>query len=170
LRGASGNIALLHNLLIDFAASWSDIPERMGWGEDRRVAMHTLRGTAATLGMDEVASAAADLEGGGENVERLRVALAVVLPGLSSLPTPACEARPAEEFGPLIRELEGLLASQDFQATERFQVLRSSLISGPRDADLEQLAREVDGLNFPSAQKSLRAVKDLLSTPADGWR
>ncbi len=168
LRRTSGNVALLHSLLLDFAASWGDITERMGEGEERHIAMHTLRGTAATLGMSEVAEAAGALEAGGDDVERLRSALAAVLPGLSKLPEPEGQTRAAEAVGPLLLELEGLLASQDFDATERFEVLRSSLSSGPWDAALEQLARDVDRLDFPAAQNSLSTLKDLLPSGANG--
>ena len=168
LRRVSGNLALLRNLLLDFAASWSDSVEKLGTGEERRIAMHTLRGTAATLGMDEVAAAAGDLETGGEDIERLRRALAVVLPGLAHLPAVESEVRVAEDVGPLLSELEGLLASQDFEANERFEVLRSSLGAGPWEPALDQLARDMDRLDFPAAQNSLRALKDLLPSEAKG--
>ncbi len=170
LRRVSGNVALLRNLLVDFAASWSDVVDKMDTGEQRRIAMHTLRGTAATLGMDEVAAAAGELEGGGTDVERLARALAVVLPPLANLPALPSEDRVSEEIGPLLTELESLLASQDFDATERFEVLRSSLGQGSWQPALDQLARDVDRLDFPAAQISLRALKDLLAPEANGAR
>ena len=168
LRRVSGNVALLRNLLEDFASCWGDVVEKVGEGEERRIAMHTLRGTAATLGMDEVAAAAGELEVGGSDVERLRLALEVVLPGLAHLPTVASEARVAEEVGPLIHELEALLAAQDFDATDRFEVLRSSLGAGPWQPALDQLARDMDRLDFPAAQNSLRTLKELVPSGAKG--
>ncbi len=168
LRRLSGNVALLRELLTDFLGQWADICQRLGEGEERRVAMHTLRGAAATLGMDEVAAAAGAIETGGEDVARLSKALSVVLPALSNLPAVEVEARVAEEVGPLLLELESLLASQDFDATERFAVLRASLGDGPWAPALDQLARDVDRLDFPAAQNSLRALKDLLPSEANG--
>ncbi|MCW5871790.1 MAG: response regulator [Candidatus Eremiobacteraeota bacterium] len=168
LRRMSGNVALLRNLLLDFAATWREVVDKMGSGEERRIAMHTLRGTAATLGMDEVAAAAGELEAGGSDVERLSRALAVVLPALANLPALPSETRVAEEVGPLLVELESLLAAQDFEATERFEVLRSSLGNGSWDPNVDQLARDMDRLDFSAAQNSLRALKDLLASEAKG--
>ena len=168
LRRASGNVGLLHSLLLDFAACWHDAADKLATGEERRIAMHTLRGTAATLGMMEVAAAAGDLEAGGQDVERLRRSLAEVVPALAKLPALESEARVAEEVAPLLVELEGLLANQDFDATDRFEVLRSSLGAGAWDAALEQLARDIARLDFPAAQNSLHALKDLLPSGANG--
>ncbi|MFN8613198.1 MAG: response regulator, partial [Vulcanimicrobiota bacterium] len=168
LRRLSGNVALLRELLTDFLGQWADICQRLGQGEERRIAMHTLRGTAATLGMDEVAAAAGALENGGDDLARLSKALSVVLPALSNLPQVQVEARVAEEVGPLLVELEGLLSAQDFDATERFEVLKASLGDGPWAGALDELARDVDRLDFAAAQNSLRALKDLLPSGANG--
>jgi len=167
LRRVSGNTFLLRSLLSDFCGSWAGAATNWKSGEDCKIEMHTLRGAAATLGMDEVAEAAAELEMGGSDPSRLQRALAAVLPGLQNLPQTAPAARIAEDVPALLHELEGLLASQDFDATERFEVLRSSLGEGPWDSALEGLARDVDQLNFGAAQNSLRALKDLLPSGAN---
>ena len=167
LRRVSGNTVLLRNLLADFASSWSDAATSWEPGQDQRIKMHTLRGAAATLGMDEVAEAAGELEMGGSDPSRLHQALSAVLPGLRNLPLATPVARVAEDVPALLLELEGLLAAQDFDATERFEVLRSSLGQGPWDLAVEALARDVDRLDFGAAQNSLRALKDLLPSEAN---
>jgi HPt (histidine-containing phosphotransfer) domain-containing protein len=85
------NLPLYHRLLGRFAAEWADVVARLGpllagghIGEARRLC-HTLKGTAATLGIDGVSAKAASIEAAlgladpgplAPSLQRLEVSLA----------------------------------------------------------------------------------------------
>ena len=176
LQRVSGNLELLTNLLREFRLSWRDTRARLQaeidqghFAEARRLA-HTLVGVAATLCMAEVAAAAEIVEQqlvqeSIPDLERLELALQIVLPGLDQLPQatdPTGGWLDREALRPLLSKLERLLQDHNFEATEVFVELQSSLGEGPWSDALECLQGEIEGLDFGNALASLRRLQGTL--------
>ena len=102
-RHVNGNLALLRRILLEFGNSQSTGAEKLRdavtgqrWDQVSRIA-HTLKGTAATIGALEVSRLAGELERGaaeggagvrGDLIERLALALDVVIVGVAVLAEP----------------------------------------------------------------------------------
>jgi len=177
LRRLSGSTQFLRNLLGEFQTTWHDATAKLQsaideqhYAEAMRQA-HTLQGVAATLAMTEVAPAAAALEAHlkipelqplPSALQRLDRALRVVIDGLADLP-PLLEStsvnRDLEAAAQRLEELSILLRDNNFEATECFDKLKSSLGDGPWMETLKQLQNEVEGLDFGAAQATLNKLK-----------
>ncbi|MBT9582313.1 response regulator [bacterium] len=188
LRRLSGNVTFLRNLLAEFERGWSDIVSRIRAafdgqrGEEALLWAHTLVGVSGTLCMAEVAAAAEEVERRLKKSDReglegalvgLENSLAVVLPGLAQLPAQPMATLPktaynSQAVAPLLENLAVLLRDHNFEATELFATLQATLGSGPWDEWLLQLQRDIDGLDFGSAQNSLRALQENLALAAKG--
>lgn len=188
LARVSGNVALLRNLLNEFRLSWSDVTPRLRqaiesqcWQEALHLA-HSLKGLAATLSMKDVTTAAESLEKAFKrqelhsierDLEALKEALTVVLPGLESLtpetPTPseATDPTTTDESLPTVEqvvgELHDLLKDNDFGAYERFAQLQRLLpTDGPWAESLAAVEQNLDRFDFEAARQSLVALAILL--------
>ncbi|MCC7280613.1 MAG: response regulator, partial [Chromatiaceae bacterium] len=185
LQRLGGSRELLLKLLRNFDGEWSgvvaSVKAALAAGDlpQARLKVHTLRGVAANLSMDSVASAAAALEQalkeGDEaalepGLAALAAALAPVLAGLAQLP-PA--PPPPGATGPLDREalaphltqLAELLRRQDMAAEASFAALRAQLGGGEA---VERLAEQLDRLDFVGAAATLAEVVELLGIESGG--
>ncbi len=183
LRRAGGNEALYRQLVSGFREEAAEVLPRLrellgkGDREGARHVLHTLKGTAATLGARRLARAAAELEvslDGLDDVpprepslEGLAASLEDVLAGTDRVvgrgDVNATQAvtRPrdsAEAALALVDRLAALVAAGDLAAADRIAELRSAL--GPDASDLlGKLERAVDRLDFEKASGLLAGVR-----------
>ncbi len=185
LNMASGLRRVLHrrpayeNMLGKFVSGQSDAVQRTraalasGRRDEAGRAMHTLKGTAATIGAESLAALAGDAESAiaaGSADDRIDALLTQVEPATRALtealrrvlPAPQAEgaARAATEIdwtraAPVLRRLEALLADDDADAVELF---RSSIatLSGTLGPHFEPLRAALEGYMFTEALGSLR--------------
>lgn len=169
LARTGNNPERYRKLLTRFGTDQSDAPDRIqaaaAAGDDElavRLA-HTLKGTAATLGIEAVQAAAAELERALEagdpawrgELEHTRSALSPVVSELAALtPTPASAtpspgARPQLDRG-LLDALAERLASYDSAAADTIATLRSALGDSPPHA-LVEIEQHVANFAFDDA-------------------
>ena len=134
---------------------------------------HTLRGTAATLGADQLASmtqrlesalrappvAASDLDAAIAGAGEQLAVLAAVFAGHASRPTPAANgAASATITEELLDQLDDQLAHHDAEAITLIAEHEAALLStlGPRG---EQLAQQVRQFDFEGARQTLREAR-----------
>jgi PAS domain S-box-containing protein len=178
----SGNRELLLKMLRNFQNEWSGAEDRIRFAlatdafPQARMTVHTLRGVAANLSADDVATAAEALEqalkagdhdASERGLERLAAALALVLAGLAQLPPapPPPAAIAALDHGALARHLShlaDLLRRHDMTAEASFAALREHLGSGDWSAALNRMAEQIDRLDFNAAAATLTEVSELL--------
>jgi two-component system, sensor histidine kinase and response regulator len=186
LSRLSGSRELLLQLLLHFRKDWSGaentIRSALATGPlaQARMTVHTLRGVAANLSMDGVATAAEALEqalnGGdqdaiGRGLEAFTAALAPVLAGLAQLPpAPSSTAAPPAVTAPLdqdalarhLSQLAELLRRHDMTAEASFAALRERLDGGDWSDALNRLADQLDRLDFSAAASTLTEVVERL--------
>ncbi len=196
VRRASGNEALFRRLSVDFARANAGVASRLVAMLERKeheealALLHSLKGSAATIGAHRLAKAAATMESavrrnqdGGLLVAELEGAVeeytasARTLAGERAGGAPAA-ARAVERTvatGPagsadpsvvaLARQLDAFLATNNLEATNCFEQLRAALPGGDDEA-LGELARSLDQLDFNAARAALRSIEGLLDTRA----
>jgi PAS domain S-box-containing protein len=174
-----GDQALYHRLLANLLREWDDaltaLEGALGGGDPaavRRVA-HTLKGTSATLGVLPLASEAAALEKATVEGDRAAVAsavrgmrdrtagfIAVLAPRLRPAPQ-APRAEPGVEDGleAALAELGDLLGRRNLRARDALARLRGIPLPPRCQASLEQVAIDVERLDYASAG---RALEDLV--------
>jgi CheY-like chemotaxis protein/HPt (histidine-containing phosphotransfer) domain-containing protein len=175
-----GNVDLYCHAAKDFCAELRDVPTQFSELLDASALlgamrlMHTLKGTAATLGATKLAAIAANLEQmckSSANPELARQGLAALTSEIA-----ATSAALDREIGNLARgeataepkiavsrnaiasamyELEALLAESDMLAMERFAVLRDTLQHLPR-GDFDLLEEAMQNLDFDAALRLCR--------------
>ena len=177
LRGNTAKyLALLGRFVDAHAEDMTRLQAALAQGDQggaQRLA-HTLRGTAATLGADQLAStvqrlesalraspsAAADLEAAIASVDDQLAMLAATFAGHASRPTSTANAAAASQTitPQLLEELEDQLAHHDAEAIALITDHEATLFAalGPRG---EQLAREVRQFDFASALQTLREAR-----------
>ncbi len=182
LRRAGGRLDLYRRLVTGFVKEASDTVPRLhdllGRGERSEALrlLHTLKGTASTLGARRVARAAAALEstvaggaearpqldGLGASVEEMGRAAGLLGGGdarETAEPLTPERARAALAITP---RLAGLLAAGDLTAADCVAELRQAL--GPSlGAPLRDLERAIDRLDFEAAASLLSAIDSDLS-------
>jgi two-component system, sensor histidine kinase and response regulator len=175
LERLAGDRAFLLSLLREFSRSTGDIAAQLratlahgDMKEARRLA-HSLRGSAATLSMGEVAAAAGELERAVQDADSecmspalaaLEKALEPVQAGLAQLrpePKPVALADHAQ-LGGLWRELAALVQENDMAAAERFAALSAAAGPGAWSPLVEQLGKQLDQFEFDNAQATLAAL------------
>ena len=180
LRRTQNNAALYQRMLDQFATGHARFAQSFMQALDAgdttlasRLA-HTLRGTAGTIGANEVWQAAADLERACEQgrprgqqmmaLTRVTTALAPVLAGLGAMadarPQPAAPARlpPAEAQATLLRltrELRVLLLDSDPDAVALRGALAAAAQGSSAQPVLEQVMEAVGEFRFDDALEAL---------------
>jgi PAS domain S-box-containing protein len=199
LRRVGGNRALYDRLLGTFAQRWRDagarIAEALAAGrtdEARRLA-HTLKGTAATLGIDGISTQAATLEtalrppAAGQAtatedtvIEDLRGRLEAGLheicevldhAGFAAGPAPdgaavVDQSGPRTDAQPVllaIDELETLLLRRNLRARDAVDRLRRTVLPERCQAPLAQVVGNVARLEYAEAAVALAQLKALLT-------
>ncbi|GAB3123713.1 PAS domain S-box protein [Novispirillum itersonii] len=175
------------------ALTWRQLVEREDWAAMNGLA-HTLRGTAATLGAQRIAAIAGDLEiavGRGAASQRgeiivltdlLTEALSEVVQGIATLPSPEA-VRPDEShlapspaegavlpetLGQTLETLETVLSDADPAAEDLAAELLASLQGTPLAAQARILARQAASFDFEDALETLRALRQVAETGAEG--
>jgi two-component system sensor histidine kinase/response regulator len=177
LQRFSGNYGVFVTLLKRFENSQGDAvadARRLLTGGKRQAALqviHRLRGVAANLGADEIASLAAAAEAALNDgrdaesaalLEALDEAMRVVIGTARALPLPAPDEVPAapgqEELSDALVQLLALLQNSNMEALTHFRALRPALEAHEREAALV-LSDAVETLSFGVAEG---LVDDLL--------
>jgi len=177
MRRVAGNAALYRNLLAKFVEGQSGAPGAIRealFAGDRALAerlAHTLKGVSGNIGATAVQGAAAEVErainkGGdpGKGIDGLERVLADVVNSIAQslqgapAATAASPVSGVESAGAALKKLDAYLADSDGEAAEylveQAQVLRAAL--GPeRFADIR---KAVEGYDFETALKKLRAA------------
>ena len=183
LRRLSGNHGLLIRLLREFRDTWHegivDLRAAVARGDTKQVALsaHTLKGSAASLGVNEVSEAARcvedaaradDMASAAAGMDALHAAMATVLVGLSTLPaaTPVAPVNSGpldlEALRPDLAELRALLAESNFAATDSFERLKGRVGQGEWSSLMTQMDGEIDRLDFTSAAATLELLEQAL--------
>ena len=176
---ASGNTALYERLLGRFreenentVAQLRDIVAR-GDREEALRLLHTLKGSAATLGARELAESAAALEialrdSGDVALDDLAQSLDAFHTAAARFPgngSNGGNGRPVslDEVKPLIEQLARLLPQNNLGALECFQQLKKLVGGRPEMASLEDA---LDRLDFQAAIPHLRSLERELESPS----
>ncbi|MEI6987510.1 MAG: Hpt domain-containing protein, partial [Rhodospirillaceae bacterium] len=194
-RHVNGNLALLRRILLEFGNSQSTGAEKLRdavsgqrWDQVSRIA-HTLKGTAATIGALEVSRLAGELELGaaeggagvsGELIERLAIALDVVIVGVALLAEPAIsppiavpisqrcaipDCQQIDHVKDMITRLRPLLADGDPAAGEQADMVSRLLALTPAATLAAAMAHHADCYDFEEAVAAL----DRISPMIDQW-
>jgi len=179
----SGDQYLLLKLLRSFHENWSNVMENLrvtlatgDHGNAQRLA-HNLRGVAANLSINGVATAAGALEQALKEAEReeieqrleaLAIALAPVLAGLEQLPSaPSPTITPLSLDRPLLErqfsELVTLLKRGDMKAEACFSTLQAHLGVGKWSDALNRMARRIEQMDFTAAGMILEEVRNAVN-------
>ena len=189
LRAANGRLDLYRRLLSRFvrAGDADATAEALAAGDlpAARRAAHTLKGVAATLGAAHLREAAAALEATiaampaeagtdallpearalGRDMRTLQAALAAILPS-EDAPAPASPAIDWQRLGPVIAELEALLAAADMRSVQHFRDHEAALRAAFGPA-MDAVARGIDDFAFDEALDTLRtAARERATTGA----
>jgi HPt (histidine-containing phosphotransfer) domain-containing protein len=170
LQRFSGNYGAFVSLLKRFENSQGDAvadARRLLAGGKRQAAgqvIHRLRGVAANLGADDIASLAAVAEAAlnegrdaesASLLEALEEAMRVVIGTARALPLPTPDEIPPapaqEELSDALAQLLGLLQNSNMEALTRFRALRPALDAHEREAALV-LSDAVETLSFGVAE------------------
>ena len=194
-RHVNGNLALLRRILLEFGNSQSTGAEKLWdavtgqrWDQVSRIA-HTLKGTAATIGALEVSRLAGELERGaaeggagvsGELIERLVLALDVVIVGVAVLAEPAVsppiagpksqrcavpDRQQIDHAKDMIARLRPLLADGDPAAGEQADMVSRLLAVTPAASLAAAMAHHADCYDFEEAVAALDRISPML----DQW-
>jgi len=188
LRRLGGNRRLLRKLLIEFLQDYRGFIDTLGTALDLGHAdsvlrlVHTLKGTAATIGSHSVQIAAGELESAVSHgstmrydplVAHLESVLTPVLAGLSAVRKEPSTEHPqvAATHGPvdlaatglLVVELRELLRLADPEAAEGLEPLARGLAGAGVDTELEALHTQIERYDFDEALTTLASIVARLS-------
>jgi two-component system sensor histidine kinase/response regulator len=188
LRRAAGNAALYRRLVVSFlqdvATALPEIRRLLDAGDAKAAlaALHTLKGTSATVGAESVATNAAALESvlksqptARPDLDALAAAIEEVQ-AAASLPTGESGAPPngrglsalgARAALPIADRLSEQLKAGNLAATDTFAALKSTM-GGALPSELEALQAAIDRLDFPAAAAKLDAMRLPLTRAAEG--
>ncbi|MBF0218359.1 MAG: Hpt domain-containing protein [Gammaproteobacteria bacterium] len=187
LRRLRGNQRLYRDMLIRFANDYRHNTNRFTGDRDTsQRAAHTLKGVAATLGAEEVATLAAVVEKGyEEHAEQSEIARAILplqqalLSLITELDTKLNQVNPAEEphnsidkaaIHKLILQLQPLLASADLELLSLVDTLDQQLCHTPYAQLMKKVKEESDNFNFNEALASLTPLIARLNSERENSR
>ncbi len=172
VRHASGNVALYERLVQRFGEENTDVVPRLramldaGAREEAMSLLHTLKGSAATLGARTLAAAAASLEvalrsGSPAALDELTAALDDFRAAAARLPIrkqeeSATNTVVVEDALPLLRKLATLLPQNNLGAIDCFQELKRLVGARPAVAAIEDA---LDRLDFAGAIPHLESLE-----------
>jgi len=180
IRRASGNASLYRSLLGELRreldASLPRLRSLIDGNESTAAKdlLHTLKGSAATLGARRVAEIAAALEGklrGGEPVTldeldeaaaEVRRSIELVLRRETNAPAPSPQAGGGPRILPIARKMDEHLRANNLAAVACFDELKS--LAGSRFGEpMRQLEASLDRLDFEEARTHLRDIESQLA-------
>lgn len=173
LRRASGNANLYRRLIAELRRDLDETLPRLlrATGTELLDLLHTLKGSAATLGARRLAEEAAALEGKLRRREEISLdaitaATAEVQASIASLidvtpPAPETPAGDKAMLVPIAKRMEEHLRENNLAAMTCFEELKS--LAGPqlRDA-MRELERSLDRLDFDAARAQLAEIEGRL--------
>jgi two-component system sensor histidine kinase/response regulator len=186
LRRAAGNVGLYRRLVVSFLSdvkgSAPEIERRLRAGAitDALAALHTLKGTAATVGAERIAELAAELESAlktrpteAVGLHDLAAAIEEVQEGAAMLrdepaaagPEPGVSAPVARRALGISVRLRAELVSSNLAATDSFAQLKGVLGSA-LGAEVRDLGGAIDHLDFPAAVARLDGIEAELARAA----
>ena len=180
VRRVSGNVELYQRLVASFKNDNGDLVLRLrnlvdSGAKDKALdLLHTLKGSAGTVGARRLASAAAALEiglrgssDGSVHLDELQSALEEFRRSAERLPIKRVSAPVAVvtsglpiasvEIEPLVRRLVAQLEQNDFAAAETFADLRR-LLQGARSDQMQLIEEALDRLDFEAARVEVMAI------------
>jgi len=175
VRRLGGRESLVLEVLHGMLRQYGDAPEVLrahlaaNRADDARIAVHTLKGLAATAGCMRVSSVAREVElaiKAGASVEGLLAelagALAEVRASAAQLPATAGKA-PPPRAGPIdlaveLPRLATLLRTSDSAAQEQFELVRPSLAARVPGEVLDPIGRAIQVFDFETASMLLEAL------------
>ncbi len=184
LRTLRGDVSALARLLHQFGeAHWQDMTRIVDADpEDARRLAHTLKGTAATLGLTRLSESAVALEKAlreSQDQDRLAplqrachlelVALHEALATLGQVAELAVTDADLAEVKTLLDRLDALLARNDAAALKLLEDSRG-LLRYALGAAADQLGREIEGFDLPTALETLRAARKVMAQAEAGSR
>ncbi|MFZ1536267.1 MAG: Hpt domain-containing protein, partial [Chromatiaceae bacterium] len=184
LRTLRGDVSALARLLHQFAeAHWQDMTRIVDADpEDARRLVHTLKGTAATLGLTRLSESAVALGKAlreGQEQDRLAplqgachlelVALHEALATLGQVAELAVTEADLAEVKTLLDRLDALLARNDAAALKLLEDSRG-LLRYALGTAADQLEREIEGFDLPTALETLRTARKVMAQAEAGSR
>ena len=181
LARVAGNRRLYRSLLLDLAGEEQQTSAALQSADSEQLSClgHTLRGTAANLGVLEVASLAAELErraraGRPEDAAECLARLLATMAEVDGLIVAALEGPPwragsdtpchPDTARAAVARLEALLESWDGAALDAFQELQQ-LVGSALPGETHRLGRLVDRFQFREALVELRSLNAALGGP-----
>ena len=194
LKRLNNDAASFVELVREFRATQSELPGRiraaLAAGDVRTAyrLVHTLRGTAANLGMRAAATAAAELEetlrrdnreAAPDLTDRLEKALSPILDAAARLPEAdssrgavAARSQPpaALDMGlahlrPALMELAALLKRNHLAAREQFASVKTQLLDATVQPQLAEIEAGLQRLNFAAAHAAVERLSARLERP-----
>jgi two-component system sensor histidine kinase/response regulator len=179
LRHHLNRVGFYRNVLRSFQSEYANAPQRMreqlaqGRREDLFRMAHTLRSAVASIGAHELVEPAQQLETAARlrqpesaQLEALLDPLERMLALLATLPpeqaAPPVTAESADQARQLLRRLDQLLTEGDADALDVAQALRRTLAGGGHARHVDQLASQVEDLEYDAARASAQALERAL--------
>ena len=190
LARLGGKMDLLRKLMVRLREGFADAPKRIrallaaGSHEEAERLAHTLKAVAGTMGANDVAARAAELEiqlrsgdhrSAGPAIDALQTALAVALASIASLEgggdaaaalAPGTAVDPAA-YVDALRELDALLRVRSLRARKCFAQLRPVLDQHEAGAG-ERIAEAMARLDFSAARTILGEVLPHFGVTVEG--
>jgi len=170
LRRASGNANLYRRLIAELRRDLDETLPKLqrATGSELLDLLHTLKGSAATLGARRVADEAAALEararkGESVSLDALTAATAEVQTSIASLidVTPPAQHAPAADTSsliPIAKRMSEHLRENNLAAMTCFEEMKS--LAGPQLHEaMRELERSLDRLDFDAARAQLAAIE-----------
>jgi two-component system sensor histidine kinase/response regulator len=181
VRRASGNVELYRRLLGDLRRDIGEMLPKLREALDRGVVrealdlLHTLKGSAATLGARRISECAAVLEGRFRRNEsvildeliasaaELDESIGHVLDSAQPVAAPASAVHPsASSLLPIARRLDEQLLQNNLAAVGSFEELKA--LAGAQFGErMQQLEQSLDRLDFDAARAHLREIEARLA-------
>lgn len=178
LKYFNGNLANYQGMLMKFGETYGDNAEKIaqslqaGDFQTAERLAHSLKGIAATLGMEALRKAALHAEqvihdGEGKDnlsteLEQLKNALDAVIAEISSLNLddnkPTEPGIDAAQLKPLLTELESLLIDDNPSALDVWHTLKPALTELISAAELQKLNQQIEAFDLAEALVNLRAI------------
>ncbi len=186
LENTAGNEQLLIRLLKDFYIKYHNSTDVIKNAlnneniEEATIIAHTVKGLGGTFGAQELSLAAKDVELSlkgelddsdlDQKIQKFDESLIEVMGSFYGAGLADKENNPkpkvTEKIKEIIKELENLLDSSDFEAVECLEKLQENIPGKNNEADeyINKLEKEIESFDFATARETLDSVSRLLSS------